>query len=82
MAGAIAHEIGNPLSGLRLIYDNLIQTPDLSSDPRLAEDMKNIGLSIERIEALVREAREVMSVSSIAYAGDLRSIDLGSKTKK
>ena len=76
MAGAIAHEIGNPLTAIRLIHYKLLQRPALSTDPSLAEDLKGLAISLDRIETLVREAQNVTSLHSIPYAGDLRITDL------
>ncbi len=72
MAGAIAHEIGNPLTAIRLIQHNILQKPALTADPSLAEDLKNLAIALDRIETLVREAQSVTSLNSIPYVGDLR----------
>jgi DNA-binding response OmpR family regulator len=81
MAGAIAHEIGNPLTAIRLIHHNLLQKPALSTDPSLAEDLKNLAIALDRIETLVREAQNVTSLHSIPYAGDLRITNLRDMTE-
>jgi DNA-binding response OmpR family regulator len=78
MAGAIAHEIGNPLTAIRLIQYKLLQLPALSNDPSWAEDLKNLAFSLDRIETLVREAQNVTSLHSIPYAGELRITNLRS----
>jgi DNA-binding response OmpR family regulator len=81
MAGAIAHEIGNPLTAIRLIHHNILQKPALSTDPSLAEDLKNLAIALDRIETLVREAQNVTSLHSVPYAGDLRITNLRDTTE-
>ncbi len=82
IAGTNAHEIGNSLTAIRLIHYKLLQSPALLTDLSLAEDLKNLAISLDRIETLVREGQNVTSVRLIPYAGDLRIIELKDRTKQ
>lgn len=76
MAGAMAHEIGNPLTSALLIHHQLLKIPALANDPELARTIENLGSELDRIETLVRQAQSIKSVHSIPYADTLRIIDL------
>jgi DNA-binding response OmpR family regulator len=76
MAGAVAHEIGNPLSGAKLLQQRLARRPEVANNPELAEEVAFLGAELQRIEALVRKAQSLSDVTSRSYANHLKIIDL------
>jgi len=79
MAGSVAHEIGNPLAGARLLHLKLLNRPDVQALPDVRRDLEDLGSELHRIELLVRKAQHITRVRSKAYAGDLRIIDFDEK---
>jgi DNA-binding response OmpR family regulator len=75
MAGSVAHEIGNPLAGAKLLHLKLLNHPELQALPDVRRDLEDLGGELHRIELLVRKAQNITRVRSKAYAGDLRIID-------
>jgi DNA-binding response OmpR family regulator len=75
MAGSVAHEIGNPLAGAKLLHLKLLKHPELQALPDVRRDLEDLGSELHRIELLVRKAQNITRVRSKAYAGDLRIID-------
>lgn len=76
MAGAVAHEIGNPLSAAKLLQLRIVQHAEVMSNPDLAHEVAALGGELLRIEILVRKAQSLGSVRSVPYANNLRIIDL------
>lgn len=76
MAGSLAHEIGNPLSAITLLHAKLSRDARLASVPDIGRDLAALKNELTRIEALVRKAQHITTVSSKPYAGDLQIIDL------
>jgi DNA-binding response OmpR family regulator len=77
MAGSVAHEIGNPLAGARLVHLRLLHRPEVQALPDVRRDLDDLGSELHRIELLVRKAQHITRVRSKSYAGDLRIIDFG-----
>jgi DNA-binding response OmpR family regulator len=75
MAGSVAHEIGNPLAGAKLLHLKLLNHPDVQALPDVRRDLDDLGSELHRIELLVRKAQQITRVRSKPYAGDLRIID-------
>jgi DNA-binding response OmpR family regulator len=75
MAGSVAHEIGNPLAGAKLLHLKLLNHPQVQALPDVRRDLDDLGSELHRIELLVRKAQNITRVRSKAYAGDLRIID-------
>ena len=75
MAGSVAHEIGNPLAGAKLLHLKLLNHPEVQALPDVRRDLDDLGSELHRIELLVRKAQHITRVRSKAYAGDLRIID-------
>ena len=79
MAGSVAHEIGNPLAGARLVHLRLLHRPEIQALPDVLRDLEDLGSELHRIELLVRKAQHITRVRSKTYAGDLRIIDFDDK---
>jgi DNA-binding response OmpR family regulator len=76
MAGTVAHEIGNPLAAAKLLQQRLAQHAEVMENEALAHEVSALGAELQRIEALVRKAQSLNSVTSKPYADSLRIIDL------
>lgn len=83
MAGAVAHEIGNPLAGATLLHLRIAQYAEVTGNPELARDVAALQGELQRIEALVRKAQSLNVVKTLPYADALRIVDLhdGGKTR-
>jgi DNA-binding response OmpR family regulator len=79
MAGSVAHEIGNPLAGAKLLYQKMLADRRVQALPDLAHELRELGDELERIERLVRKAQTIAEVRTKPYAGDLRIIDFDQK---
>jgi sigma-B regulation protein RsbU (phosphoserine phosphatase) len=73
MAGALAHEVGNPLTAAELLVDNLRADPRLE---KVRDDLDALRVELSRIEQLVRKAQSVTAVVSIPYVDHLTIVDL------
>jgi two-component system, NtrC family, sensor kinase len=78
MAGSLAHEIGNPLSAIKLLLGKLLRDERLAGLPDIMRDLKALDKELDRIESLVRKAQHINLVQSKPYAGNLQIIDLNS----
>jgi DNA-binding response OmpR family regulator len=76
MAGSLAHEIGNPLSAIKLLHQKLLRDERLSALPDIRRDLTALDKELDRIESLVRKAQSITFVQSKPYAGNLQIIDL------
>jgi DNA-binding response OmpR family regulator len=76
MAGAIAHEIGNPLAAATMLHQRMALRIEAGATPELARELQALGGELRRIELLVRKAQSLTRVQSIPYAADLRIIDI------
>jgi sigma-B regulation protein RsbU (phosphoserine phosphatase) len=76
MAGSVAHEIGNPLTTARLLFQSLVADPRITGDPELHMEIEELGQQLDRIEILVRKAQSLTSVRSKPYAEKLSIIDI------
>jgi sigma-B regulation protein RsbU (phosphoserine phosphatase) len=79
MAGSVAHEIGNPLAGAKLLQLKILNRPEVQALPEVRRDLEDLGSELHRIELLVRKAQHISRVRSKPYAGDLRIIDFDEK---
>lgn len=80
MAGSISHEIGNPLSAVKLLHQKILADRRVGGSPDLVRDLTAMGAELERIEALVHKAQHITRVQSKPYAGSLQIIDLNGGT--
>jgi len=76
MAGAVAHEIGNPLAAAKLLQEHSALLANREDLPELVRDLAALGAELRRIESLVRKAQSLTRVSSKSYAADLSIIDI------
>jgi DNA-binding response OmpR family regulator len=76
MAGSVAHEIGNPLTAAKLLYQRLAQNPAVTGQPEIKKDLDDLGSELARIEELVRKAQSVTTVVTVPYAGEMHIIDI------
>jgi len=76
MAGSVAHEIGNPLAGAKLLQQKLMADGRMRALPELLRDLDELGKELHQIELLVRKAQNLTRIQSKPYAGDLSIIDL------
>ena len=76
MAGAVAHEIGNPLTAAKLLHVRMSRHVEAQQNPELARELSSLGAELQRIEALVRKVQSLDHVRSVPYAGDLRIVDI------
>jgi len=76
MAGAVAHEIGNPLAAAKLLQLRIAQHHDVAGCPELGRELDLLSEELRRIEELVRKAQSIKTIRSVPYAGDLRIVDL------
>ncbi len=82
MAVSMAHEIANPLSTIMLLHHRLSKNVLLNEDPALKADLEMLGQQLLRIQALVRKAQSIETVTSVPYAEDITMIDWHSDEKK
>jgi signal transduction histidine kinase len=75
MAGSLAHEIGNPLSGAKLLAQKILCHRAIDAYPEVQHDLQALVTELRRIEVLVRKAQMISRVRSKPYAGDLSIID-------
>ncbi len=76
MAGAVAHEIGNPLAAAKLLHARVSRHAEIGQNPELARELDALGGELQRIETLVRKVQSIGRVRSVPYAGDLRIVDI------
>ena len=76
MAGAVAHEIGNPLAAAKLLQQRIASRINPGNSPELARELTALGAELHRIEGLVRKAQSLSIVHSKPYAAGLRIIDI------
>lgn len=76
MAGSLAHEIGNPLSAVKLLQQKLSRDERLAGFPDVMRDLNALNTELDRIASLVRKAQHITLVQSKPYAGSLKIIDL------
>jgi phosphoserine phosphatase RsbU/P len=76
MAGAIAHEIGNPLAAAKLLQQRLALRLDSAHHPEMVRELAALAGELHRIELLVRKAQSLNRVHSIPYAANLQIIDI------
>jgi DNA-binding response OmpR family regulator len=76
MAGAVAHEIGNPLAAAKLLHLRISQNTQVAGSTDLAREVGLLSEELQRIENLVRRAQAIGDVRSVPYAGDLKIVDL------
>ena len=79
MAGSIAHEINQPLTGI-LGYLALIKE-DLEPDDALVSDLEEIENQAERISELVKKFQRVVKIKTMNYIGNSKIIDLEQSTQ-
>lgn len=79
MAGSIAHEINQPLTGI-LGYLALIKE-DLNSEDPLIPDLEKIEGQAERISELVKKFQRVVKIRTKTYVGTSKIIDLEQSTQ-
>lgn len=79
MAGAVAHEIGNPLTAAKLLQQRIALRVDEAGAPELARELAALGAELRRIESLVRKIQSLSSIHSKPYANDLQIIDIHEK---
>jgi DNA-binding response OmpR family regulator len=79
MAGALAHEINNPLSALSLECELLEKT--LAGHPAAAR-LESIGRRLREIGEVVRRIQEIRQVKSVPYAGGETIVDLGARRER
>ncbi|NOY78003.1 MAG: GAF domain-containing protein [Calditrichaeota bacterium] len=79
MAGSIAHEINQPLTGI-LGYLALIKE-DLKPEDPLMSDLQEVEKQAERISDLVKKFRNVVKIETKTYIGDSKIIDLEQSTQ-
>jgi two-component system cell cycle response regulator len=75
MAGALAHEINNPLSGL-MGYCDLVRAA-LGPDHPLKNDLEKIIEQANRIAGVMRKIQTLREVRFVRYVGDETIVDLG-----
>jgi len=75
MAGALAHEINNPLAGILGLCD-LIRTRLDAKNP-LTADIQGVVEQAQRIADVVRRIGELREVRFVRYVGDEEVVDLG-----
>ncbi|GBD94967.1 sporulation kinase A [bacterium BMS3Abin05] len=80
MAGSIAHEINQPLTGI-LGYLSLIKE-DLSGDNPMYPDLEEIEKQAERISELVKKFQNIVKVETKNYIGESAIIDLDRSSHK
>jgi len=73
MAGSIAHELNQPLTGI-LGYCSLL-LEDLEPDSELAKDIRLIEEQATRISELVKKFQSVVRVKTRSYPGGTRIVD-------
>ncbi|HHM23856.1 MAG TPA: GAF domain-containing protein [Bacteroidetes bacterium] len=73
MAGSIAHELNQPLTGI-LGYCSLL-LEDLDPESEIAEDVRLIEEQAARIAQLVRKFQNVVKIRTKAYPGGSRIVD-------
>ncbi len=66
ISAGIAHEINNPLGGIRLCFNNLISTPMDEKTRRNHIDVINSGL--ERIQGIVRQLLDFSKMTSLSIS--------------
>ncbi len=76
MAGAVAHEIGNPLAAAKLLQEHSLLLANRENLPELVRDLAAMGSELLRIESLIRKAQSLTRVNSKSYAADLHIIDI------
>jgi DNA-binding response OmpR family regulator len=79
MAGAVAHEIGNPLTAAKLLQQRISLRVDAADAPELARELAALGAELHRIESLVRKIQSLSNIHSKPYANDLQIIDIHDK---
>ena len=79
MAGSIAHEINQPLTGI-LGYLALIKE-DLKPEDPLMSDLQEVERQAERISDLVKRFRNVVKIETKTYIGESKIIDLEQSTQ-
>lgn len=77
MAGTLAHEINNPLSGIIGFCDLLRMT--LGPDSPANRDIEKIVELAQRIAGVIRKIQELREVRFVPYVGDETIIDLYSR---
>ncbi len=79
MAGSIAHEINQPLTGI-LGYLALIKE-ELKPEDTFKSDLEEIENQAERISELVKKFQRVVKIKTKNYIGDSKIIDLEQSTQ-
>ena len=74
MAGSIAHELNQPLTGI-LGYCSLLME-DLNSDSEIFNDIKIIEEQAVRISSLVKKFQNLVRIKTKPYLGETEIIDL------
>ncbi len=79
MAGSIAHEINQPLTGI-MGYISLIRE-ETEKDSPLQEDLYEIEKQADRINDLIKKFRNVVKVKTKEYVGETQIIDWENSTQ-
>ncbi len=79
MAGALAHEVNNPLSGILGFCDLLKLT--LGAGHRSLPDVEKVIQQSNRIAEVVRKIMALREVRFIAYVGDEKIVDIDSRPR-
>lgn len=75
MAGAVAHEIRQPLTVLVTYFDLLKHK--FAGDPELVKELGMMSMQCRRIDAMIEKMLNITEYRSRAYVGDIRITDLG-----
>ncbi len=79
MAGSIAHEINQPLTGI-MGYISLIRE-EVDKNSALQEDLLEIEKQADRINELIKKFRNVVKVKTKEYVGETQIIDWENSTQ-
>jgi PAS domain S-box-containing protein len=58
LGAGIAHQINNPLSGIMLFSNLLLETPEIAQNPEWSDDIQRIADEAERCRSIVKELLE------------------------
>lgn len=75
-AGAICHEINNPLAIAVAIMENLLISKSQTSSSSLRKDLKILEEQLNRIASATNKLRNITVVEEINYCGKTKILDL------